>query len=52
MVIPYDEKLGVQQCESFTNLGPWDFEASKDKYPLLLNYPYYDLYRKRSHQTG
>ncbi|MFW0791264.1 glycoside hydrolase family 65 protein [Gordonia sp. CPCC 205333] len=48
MVIPYDDKLGVhQQCESFTHLGAWDFEASVGKYPLLLNYPYYDLYRKQ-----
>ncbi|MFT3899264.1 MAG: glycosyl hydrolase family 65 protein [Gordonia sp. (in: high G+C Gram-positive bacteria)] len=48
MTIPYDDKLDVhQQCESFTNLGEWDFEGSKDKYPLLLNYPYYDLYRKQ-----
>lgn len=48
MVLPYDEKLGVhQQCESFTQLGPWDFDASVGKYPLLLNYPYYDLYRKQ-----
>ncbi|WP_301546882.1 glycoside hydrolase family 65 protein [Gordonia sp. X0973] len=48
MTIPYDHQLNVhQQCESFTHLGQWDFEASKDKYPLLLNYPYYDLYRKQ-----
>ena len=48
MTIPYDEALGVhQQCESFTLLGAWDFEASVGKYPLLLNYPYYDLYRKQ-----
>lgn len=48
MTIPYDKDLGVhQQCESFTLLGAWDFEASVGKYPLLLNYPYYDLYRKQ-----
>lgn len=48
MMIPYDSDLGVhQQCESFTQLGAWDFEASVGKYPLLLNYPYYDLYRKQ-----
>ncbi|HNP57388.1 MAG TPA: glycosyl hydrolase family 65 protein [Gordonia sp. (in: high G+C Gram-positive bacteria)] len=48
MAIPYDEKLEVHpQCESFTLLGQWDFEGSKDRYPLLLNYPYFDLYRKQ-----
>ena len=48
MVMPYDEALGVhQQCEAFTLLGAWDFEASRGKYPLLLNYPYYELYRKQ-----
>ena len=48
MTIPFDEALGVhQQCEAFTLLGAWDFAASVGKYPLLLNYPYYDLYRKQ-----
>lgn len=48
MTIPYDDALGVhQQCESFTLLGAWDFESSVGRYPLLLNYPYYDLYRKQ-----
>ncbi|WP_412917616.1 glycoside hydrolase family 65 protein [Gordonia zhaorongruii] len=48
MTIPYDDALGVhQQCEAFTLLAPWDFEASTGRYPLLLNYPYYDLYRKQ-----
>lgn len=48
MTIPYDDALGVhQQSESFTLLGAWDFEASRGRYPLLLNYPYYDLYRKQ-----
>ncbi|MFM9379047.1 glycoside hydrolase family 65 protein [Gordonia sp. VNK21] len=48
MTIPYDQNLGVhQQCEAFTLLDRWDFERSKDKYPLLLNYPYFDLYRKQ-----
>ena len=48
MTIPYDESLGVhQQSESFTLLARWDFERSRGKYPLLLNYPYYDLYRKQ-----
>ena len=48
MCVPYDEQRGVhQQSEAFTVMAPWDFEASADKYPLLLNYPYYDLYRKQ-----
>lgn len=48
MHIPYDEARGVhQQSDEFTHLAPWDFEGSVDHYPLLLNYPYYDLYRKQ-----
>jgi alpha,alpha-trehalose phosphorylase len=47
MHIPYDEELGVhQQSEHFTRHPEWDFEATPaDKYPLLLHYPYFDLYR-------
>ncbi|NED57165.1 family 65 glycosyl hydrolase, partial [Micromonospora aurantiaca] len=47
MLIPYDERLGVHpQSESFTNHARWDFAATKpDHYPLLLNFPYFDLYR-------
>ncbi|MDH6247196.1 glycosyl hydrolase family 65 protein [Mycobacterium sp. OTB74] len=48
MAIPYDERRAVhEQSEAFTRSAPWDFEASVGKYPLLLNYPYYDLYRKK-----
>ncbi|HEY5855119.1 MAG TPA: glycosyl hydrolase family 65 protein, partial [Aldersonia sp.] len=48
MTIPFDHELGVhQQSEAFTLLARWDFAASVGKYPLLLNYPYYDLYRKQ-----
>ncbi|MEV4678741.1 glycoside hydrolase family 65 protein [Actinomadura sp. NPDC049382] len=49
MLIPYDERLGVHpQSESFTNHARWDFASTKpDHYPLLLNYPYFDLYRKQ-----
>ncbi|MFD0688540.1 glycoside hydrolase family 65 protein [Actinomadura fibrosa] len=49
MVIPYDERLGVHpQSENFTNHARWDFAATKpDQYPLLLNFPYFDLYRKQ-----
>ncbi|WIM96877.1 glycoside hydrolase family 65 protein [Actinoplanes oblitus] len=47
--IPYDKELGVhQQCEGFTRLQEWDFENTPPEgYPLLLNYPYFDLYRKQ-----
>jgi alpha,alpha-trehalose phosphorylase len=42
--IPYDDELGVhQQCEGFTTLAEWDFEANK-QYPLLLHKPYVRLY--------
>lgn len=49
MTIPYDHGLGVhQQSESFTTHEVWDFETtSSQKYPLLLNFPYFDLYRKQ-----
>jgi alpha,alpha-trehalose phosphorylase len=49
MVIPYDERLGVHpQAEAFTDHARWDFENTPpDKYPLLLNYPYFELYRKQ-----
>jgi alpha,alpha-trehalose phosphorylase len=49
MLIPYDERLGVHpQSEGFTDHSRWDFPATKaEHYPLLLNYPYFDLYRKQ-----
>ena len=31
----------------FTRHAEWDFEASQDEYPLLLHYPYFELYRKQ-----
>ena len=46
--IPYDEKLGVHpQSEGYTRHQTWDFEAYKDRYPLLLSAPYFDMYRKQ-----
>jgi alpha,alpha-trehalose phosphorylase len=47
MTIPYDDELGVhQQSEGFTRLAEWDFAATRaEDYPLLLNFPYFDLYR-------
>ena len=49
MLIPYDERLGVHpQAEGFTEHEPWDFtRTSTDEYPLLLHFPYVDLYRKQ-----
>ncbi|HEY0696519.1 MAG TPA: glycoside hydrolase family 65 protein [Micromonospora sp.] len=49
MYLPYDPELGVHpQVEGFTRLQEWDFdETPPEKYPLLLNYPYFDLYRKQ-----
>ncbi|MEV4262440.1 glycoside hydrolase family 65 protein [Kribbella sp. NPDC049584] len=46
--IPYDDELGVHpQAAGFTAYAEWDFEGSRDKYPLLLHAPYFDLYRKQ-----
>jgi alpha,alpha-trehalose phosphorylase len=49
MMIPYDAELGVHpQAESFTEHAPWDFEHTRpDQYPLLLHFPYFELYRKQ-----
>ncbi len=49
MAIPFDEMLGVHpQAERFTEHAKWDFESTPvEDYPLLLHYPYFDLYRKQ-----
>jgi alpha,alpha-trehalose phosphorylase len=49
MVIPYDADLGVHsQAEGFTRHDRWNFDATgEDEYPLLLHFPYFDLYRKQ-----
>ena len=49
MHVPYDERLGVHpQAERFTDHQVWDFERTKpEQYPLLLFFPYFDLYRKQ-----
>jgi alpha,alpha-trehalose phosphorylase len=49
MYIPFDERLGVHpQHEGFTDYARWDFkDTAEDKYPLLLHYPYFQLYRKQ-----
>jgi alpha,alpha-trehalose phosphorylase len=47
--LPYDEALGVHpQAEGFTGRKVWDFAATtREQYPLLLHFPYFDLYRKQ-----
>ena len=47
--VPFDERLGVHpQHEGFTDYARWDFKNTpEDHYPLLLHYPYFQLYRKQ-----
>ena len=49
MTVPYDRELGVHpQAEAFTQHQVWDFEhTAPEQYPLLLHFPYFDLYRKQ-----
>ncbi|HEX6471113.1 MAG TPA: glycosyl hydrolase family 65 protein [Streptosporangiaceae bacterium] len=47
--VPYDHDRGVHpQSEGFTEHARWDFAATEpDRYPLLLHFPYFELYRKQ-----
>ncbi len=49
MVVPYDDALAVHsQAEGFTSHQVWDFDRTTEKqYPLLVHFPYFDLYRKQ-----
>ena len=49
MYVPYDEKLRVHpQAENYTLHQMWDFsDTEPSRYPLLLHYPYFELYRKQ-----
>ena len=49
MRLPYDERLQVHpQADGFTDHAVWDFdETGAGQYPLLLHFPYFDLYRKQ-----
>ena len=49
MIIPWDDDLGVHpQSEGFTSHEVWDFEHTRpEQYPLLLHFPYFDIYRKQ-----
>jgi alpha,alpha-trehalose phosphorylase len=49
MFVPYDDDLGVHpQAEGFTKYQMWDFASTTEQqYPLLLHFPYFQLYRKQ-----
>ncbi|MGH9059136.1 MAG: glycoside hydrolase family 65 protein, partial [Acidimicrobiales bacterium] len=48
MTIPFDADLGVHpQSERFTAHERCDFGAVGDRYPLMLHFPYFDLYRRQ-----
>jgi alpha,alpha-trehalose phosphorylase len=49
MYLPYDTRLGVHpQHDGFTDYARWDFKNTPpEHYPLLLHYPYFQLYRKQ-----
>ncbi|HEX2071028.1 MAG TPA: glycosyl hydrolase family 65 protein [Thermoleophilaceae bacterium] len=49
MYIPFDEKAGIHpQDDSFLHHQRWDFENTpEENYPLLLHYPYFQLYREQ-----
>jgi len=49
IAVAFDDELGVhQQSAGFTRHERWDFDATTpDEYPLLLHFPYFDLYRKQ-----
>ncbi|MFC8394764.1 MULTISPECIES: glycoside hydrolase family 65 protein [unclassified Streptomyces] len=47
--LPYNDELGVhEQHAGFTRYQRWDFAGTRaDQYPLMLHFPYFDLYRKQ-----
>ncbi len=49
MYVPYDAELGLHpQAQNFLHHAVWDFEKTRpEQYPLLLHFPYFDLYRKQ-----
>src|SRR5690625_3831674 len=49
MALPYSEDAGVhEQSEGFTGGEEWPFEEMKDShYPLMLQFPYFQLYCKQ-----
>jgi alpha,alpha-trehalose phosphorylase len=49
MTVPYNSTLHVhEQSAGFTRHQMWDFARTRpDQYPLMLHFPYFDLYRKQ-----
>jgi alpha,alpha-trehalose phosphorylase len=49
ILVPYDDELGVHpQAEEFTEHALWDFDGTTpEQYPLMLHFPYFDLYRRQ-----
>jgi alpha,alpha-trehalose phosphorylase len=49
VLIPYDAELGIHsQADGFTQHQHFDFEHVRpEQYPLMLHFPYFDLYRKQ-----
>ncbi|MGY1812389.1 glycoside hydrolase family 65 protein [Blastococcus sp. SYSU D00820] len=49
MRVPWDARLGVHmQSDAFTHHEEWDFAGTPpEKYPLLLHYPYFEIYRRQ-----
>jgi len=49
MYVPFDKDLRVHpQSDNFTSHATWDFDNTPaENYPLLLHFPYFDLYRKQ-----
>ncbi|MFD7665283.1 glycoside hydrolase family 65 protein [Streptomyces sp. NPDC059788] len=49
VAVPYNRSLRVhEQSAGFTDHQVWDFSGTRpDQYPLMLHFPYFDLYRKQ-----
>ncbi|MEV8047136.1 glycoside hydrolase family 65 protein [Streptomyces griseoluteus] len=49
MAVPYNAELGVhEQSCGFTRQERWNFSATTpDQYPLMLYFPYFELYKKQ-----
>jgi alpha,alpha-trehalose phosphorylase len=49
MLIPFDERRQLHpQAEGFLEHEWWNFDGmTEDQYPLLLHFPYFDLYRRQ-----
>jgi alpha,alpha-trehalose phosphorylase len=47
--VPFDDELGIHpQADGFLQYERWDFKATPpESYPLLLHFPYFELYRKQ-----